>query len=236
MIEYKVCMLQLLSYNVQYGKKMNEIRNWLGGLPKQPDVLCLQEYPQPHVKKSNSLHSLGYTCHFAESFTKQGVAYGELTAYQPKSLSLDSHYALSLGSSKLENRITNNTGQRTALVTTFTYKKRKVAVANIHLICFGLNKKRRNQLQLILDTLSQPTQAVILGDFNYPNHIAGSGLTKFMRANNFHSAGDNLHTHSLLGINQQVDYAFLRACEARDVRVEAINYSDHKPMFVTVKM
>lgn len=53
-------MHELLSYNTQYGKRLDEINGWVERLPQQPDIICYQEYPEDKVDNANPLKSSGY--------------------------------------------------------------------------------------------------------------------------------------------------------------------------------
>jgi endonuclease/exonuclease/phosphatase family metal-dependent hydrolase len=225
-------MLNLLCYNVEYGTYLDEIITWLSGLPKQPDIICLQEYPQARVKKSNPFHMLGYDCKFAPSFIKQGKTYGELTAYNSKHLLLARSEIVNLGDSKWENLITKNTGQRSALITHFVHRRKKIVIANLHLTWFGLHRKRKNQLKMVIDMVKNYKTTMMVGDYNYSSLILGGGLSHFMADHNFSPTNHTFSTHRLFGLDHQVDYAFHRNCQMIGVKVEPIHYSDHRPMLI----
>ena len=77
MIYYFLMAIEIISYNVQQGIKIKAISSW--AVDKDPDVLCLQEFPE------NAFDGFApkYRKIFAASFNKKGLVYGELITYKP---------------------------------------------------------------------------------------------------------------------------------------------------------
>src|SRR3989344_2473372 len=93
-------MLRALSYNIEHGKNIDQAGEWFMSLNPKPDILCLQEIPQKKASQFQKfLDKHGYSHKYAPSYTKKGITYGELTAYNTKSVLLVFSKVVELGSS-----------------------------------------------------------------------------------------------------------------------------------------
>ena len=227
---YDCTMRALLTYNTQYGKNLSQINKWIEGLPKKPDVICLQEYPYDHLD-NNSLAVQGYRFEFAPGLVKRGRTFSELTAFK-SDLSLVASEVIDLGVSNLGKRVFRLSGQRSALITKFRAQGEGFAVANIHLEWLAPHSARRDQISLILKALGDTQSALIVGDFNYSDLVVGRGLIDYLAKHGFSLAGDRLKTHTIFGVKHQLDYVFQRSCTIGEVKVIDVDFSDHLPMIV----
>ena len=227
-------MIRVLSYNIRYGKKLNDIFAWLAPLYKEYDVICLQEYPQSKQSLLAKHFDRQYQFVFSHGFTTKKDTFGQVTLYDSSRLRSDNSTVVQLGKNSVEDVVHRNKGQRTALITKLVNGEGGILLVNTHLACLAVNGERRKQLQLIVDHLhtihDQKTQAkVILGDFNYTSLLRQRSLAKFMTKNNFENAYKK-STHKMLFIKHQLDYAFYNNCHIRNVEVEKVRFSDHYPV------
>ncbi|MBI4004800.1 endonuclease/exonuclease/phosphatase family protein [Candidatus Roizmanbacteria bacterium] len=228
-------MLSLLSYNIFYGRKLDLIAQWLTN-HKPFDIMCFQEFPKdaiPVFTQQWRGRKLQYN--YAESFSKRGKSYGELTLFDSSKLQLKTSHIVPLGGSKFEDRIFAVKTARTALITTFSYNNTPITLVNTHLICVHFNSVKRKQLQMILNHMndhipSSSHSQLILGDFNYSSLIRQKKFMRFMEGYGFTSAYRG-KTHRFYYIPHQVDYIFSKHCNVADVVIEtAIRFSDHLPV------
>ncbi len=236
-IWYNLRILELISYNIAWGKKLDEAGEWIMKLNPKPDILCLQEIPNrrlPTFKKVLDLH--GYSYKFAPSFTKKGVTYGQLTAYNKAKISLVFSQIVDLGTSILAKLISRHNSKWRSLLTVFKFDKKLFIVVNVHLLPQALNGRRRKQLEMaiealrLLNFLDIPT--LIVGDYNYSSLIGRGGLIRFMAKHGFEIGNKKrVITHRKWRIPHQTDYVFTRNCEIKSIKSERIKFSDHYPMF-----
>lgn len=228
-------MIEALTYNVEYGKRLPEVYAWLSDLPSKPDIVCLQEFPKDQI---STLRRLGlydrFGYHFAPAQTHKGAVYGQLTAYDKEKLVSRRARYIDLGEHRLERIYRRlSPSRRSALFTTFHSIHGVFTMVNIHLVAVGTNAHRRGQLARILREVNgDPT--VILGDYNYTDLIAGDGLARYLGAYGFQKAGEKMRTHRYRMISQQLDYVFYSDCTVENVRMESVPYSDHYPVFARV--
>lgn len=226
-------MLEILSYNVQYGRDLERIIKWIKKAKNSPDIVCLQEFPLNRLDDlSLILRDTTYAFKFAPSFIRNKIRYGELTAFNSDKVRLVGTRIIDLGYSKLDNFIFRYKSFRSSLITDFVHKKRKFTVINVHLPWLGLQRKRKKHLKIIIERLNNKMPTIIIGDYNYSSLFGTKGLVKFMRTHNFHMAGEKLITHKLWKIPQQVDYAFYRDLKINTIKVEKVKYSDHYPILI----
>lgn len=226
-------MHELLSYNIQYGKNLNQINRWIGELPKRPDIICYQEYPEDQLSESDSLRTLGYSYEFARGLVKHERAYGELTAYKEDKYKLKVSKVIDLGVSELEKRVFGHSGQRSALVTSLEVNGQEFIIANLHLLWLAVHERRKKQIGMVIKEIEDDKPALIIGDFNYSSLVAGKGLSKFLSKEGFTPAGGKIATHKFFGIQHQLDYIFQRNCSVAEVSVGDVKLSDHSPVFVS---
>ena len=197
-----------------------------------PDILCYQEIPDTYANNI-SIIPPGYRSVYAPAWMKKGIMYGQLTAYNPNTVSFQLNRIVNLGTSIWERKLFRQTGERTGLLTLFESGGHLFNIINIHLVCLARNKTRRNQLNQIIESLNDhTTPTIIVGDYNYSNILQWRRLRSYMMKRGFIQAGSSHNTHRLLFLNHQLDYAFHRNCEIHSVTVGERVYSDHAPLFV----
>lgn len=229
----------LISYNILFGKKVDKIFAWLKTLNNTPDFICFQEFPQNAINeiKTNLSKIANYDLAFAPSFRYKNLQYGELTVYNCDKFNLTESITLALSSDLRLQKIIRVSGQRTALLTTFKIDDVKFTLANIHLPWLCRNTVRLKALAGIMAKLEENQPSLIVGDYNYSNIFDNTGLYELMAKNHFIPGGGYFITNSLFGlVNQQLDYAFARNSEAKIVNVAKLDYSDHYPLFLDIKM
>lgn len=234
-------MLSVLTYNIQYGRKLSSIIQWLNSLEKLPDILCFQEFPDP-----TSLRLLlglrgareNYDLRFVQSLIKKRKFYGQLTLYNKKILTLIKHTDVHLGNSKLEKILSFQSKGRNALITSFRYKNKVFELINAHLTAFHLNETRRRQILMIMDSIKEGTEkipTIFLGDLNYSSLLRQSKLIDLMKKYGLENAF-SLKTHKLFFLRHQLDYVFYKNCQIVNPEVIKINYSDHYPVQFQLKL
>lgn len=234
-------MLSVITYNIHFGQKLSQITQWLHKHQKQFDILCFQEFPEEQIKPFLKTFSQTFAHIYAPGFRIRRGTFGELTLICKDSVSLISSQIVDLGErSFYENTLWRTIGSRTALVTVLQYKKKKIVIANTHLICFTSNKKRRNQITRLLKVLNplvrnDTSPIVILGDFNYTSLIRQKVLFEFMEKEQFENAFEK-PTHEHLFVRQQLDYVFYKNCAVKDIEIEKLHFSDHYPVKLTMEV
>ncbi len=232
-------MLQALSYNIEWGNKLGEAGEWLMALSPKTDILCLQEIPKnkiPTFKKLLDKH--GYDFKYAPSYTKSGITYGELTAYNNKNLKLVHSTVVDLGSSIVAKLISRHNSKYTSLLTVFKYKSKNIIVINIHLLPHALNGRRRKQLGIAIEALQLlkfvNIPSLIAGDYNYSSLTGRGSLIKFMAKHGFKIGGKKVVTHKKWKIPHQTDYVFYRNCKVKNIKSTQIKFSDHYPIIFDI--
>ena len=235
-------MLKILSYNIEWGRKVDEAGEWIMNLNPAPDIICLQEIPQnkvPSLKKSFENH--GYDCKYAPAYTDHEIVYGELTAYNTKKVTLVFSKVVELGSSIVARLVSQHNSRYTSLLTVFKHKNKTFIIINIHLLPFVLNGKRRKQLGIAIEALTLlryiNIASLIVGDYNYSSLIGRKGLIKFMATHGFSIGGKKkVITHKKWRIKHQTDYVFYRHCTVKNLLSEKVKFSDHYPIFFNLEL
>lgn len=233
-------MISLLIYNIEMGRQLPKILQWIESLGQLPEIICFQEFPEVQIESFiKSFDHGNYQHQYAPSFQKRHHTYGQLTLYpvswvnQKQMISLKKSFLIDLGLSTGEKILFRNKGNRSSLITVFTYKRKSFAIANSHLTLLHVNKKRRMQLQIIMEklekNLSSSLPQIILGDFNYSSLIRQKKLIQFMEKNQFRNAY-KLKTHRILFFHHQLDYVFYKNCTVKDAVVTKLRFSDHYPV------
>lgn len=234
-------MLSVLSYNILFGKHVEEIVRWITVQKKQFDILCFQEFPKEKirlVKKVLKPHSYAY----ASNVIYKGNDYGQLTVILNKKISLVDSTEIKLGTNVFEDKILRLRGERSSLFTKLRYNRKEIFLANTHLIAFAFNALRRKQLAMVVEHLenvspkkkSLPT--LVLGDLNYSSLFKREKLFTYMQKNGFTNAHRHT-THTLLFLKQQqLDYIFYKYCKVSNIRILKETFSDHFPMICTVSL
>lgn len=231
-------MLEVLSYNIQFGQKLDEIIAWLNSLSKPFDILCFQEFPKAKLSHfQKSLKDFSYTDQYASSFIRKNNDYGELTLIHNKKISLLDSQIVQLGTSVFEQKLFGLRGQRSALFTKLSYNENVFYLVNTHLIAFSTNKQRRGQLSKIIEQLDQrnTSPVLILGDFNYTSMVRQYKLLELLQNNGF-TNGHKEYTHKIFFIDHQLDYLFYKSCKIRNLKIPQLTFSDHLPMIFSLQV
>lgn len=224
-------MVSLVTYNIQFGKRLAKITNWLGNLPQKPEILCFQEFPSDATPALTRALGKSVDFVFAPSIYRRKI-FGELTVFDRRKFSLRKSASLSLMNAVGEKLLFRGRVKRSSEVTTFDSNYGEFTVANVHLAFASTNKLRLMQLSQILDVISLKNHPQILvGDLNYTSLLGIRKLVSFMRKNQFSLAG-RFSTHRLLFLRQQIDYVFHKQCEILHSEVIRVKYSDHFPTWV----
>ncbi|HSA83816.1 MAG TPA: endonuclease/exonuclease/phosphatase family protein [Patescibacteria group bacterium] len=228
-------MLTVLSYNILFGNRIEEVIGWLVSSQKKYDILCFQEFPRakmPLVQKMLNPYVVSY----ASNVIYQGKDYGQLTVLQNKDSQLIEAVELQLGTNFFEDKVLRLRGQRSSLITKVRYGKKTILLANTHLIAYASNKLRRKQLSMVLEHIerisqeTKPSPTILLGDFNYSSLLRRQKLFSLIKKYGYTNAHRE-NTHRLLFVkHHQLDYIFYRNCNVSDVTLLKESFSDHLPM------
>jgi phosphoglycolate phosphatase len=226
-------MLSVISYNIQKGKKLQKIISWLRGLEVLPDIFCFQEFPFDEIKifLSSVAKKQAYEYKFAIGFVRKGKKYGQLTLVRKGVFTIEDYGVVPLGKSTLENRVTRDKSQRSALDTMISQEKKRFLLVNIHLVCLSLNRSRIKQAKKVLTEIKKinpegNTPTIVLGDFNYSTLTRQQQLVKIMQQQGFLNAYKK-YTHRLFYLKHQIDYVFYKNCFVDGVQVVKLPLSDH---------
>lgn len=228
--------MSILTYNIRYGDKLNEIIRWVKARDAFFDIICFQEFPIAEIKTFLSvIEATSFDYRFSNGFKKKNKQYGQLTLFQRNKITLLDETVLSLGPSVIER--SKKRGERSSLVTRFIYEKKEFLLANTHLVCFALNSKRLLQLEKIIahfkQTADKNLPILLVGDFNYNSIIGQKRLLNYMEGHGFINAYKT-HTFKVLFLKYQLDYVFYKNCQIQDVDVLKLNFSDHFPAEFTL--
>lgn len=234
-------MLKVLSYNIEWGKKLPQLSEWMMALSEKPDIICFQEMPYKKIASLNkTFEENGYAYKYAPSYTKNDNTYGELTAYKKSEIILDFSKVVELGSSIVAKLISRHNSRYTSLLTVFKYKKKNFIIINLHLLPHGLNGRRRKQLGMAIEALTLlryvNMPSLIMGDYNYSSLTGRGGLIKFMASHGFKIGGKKVNTHRKWRISHQLDYVFYRNCDIKNLETENVKFSDHYPFFFDLEL
>jgi endonuclease/exonuclease/phosphatase family metal-dependent hydrolase len=224
-------MLRIISYNIQYGFKIDEIYKWINSIEKKPDIICLQEFPIKEIESLNQItiyKDLGYA--FVTGLSRRGVPHGELTIFDTKNFNLKKSVEIDLGVDHVEKFYKRYPTKRSALITTFQKNNKQINIINVHLSAATLNSGRRKQIKTLMGKIDLD-RTIIIGDFNYSNLMGGKSLIQTMEYYKFKLAGEGLVTNKYKGkISQQLDYVFYRNLKLLDLKVFELKFSDHFPV------
>lgn len=262
--------LSLLTYNVLFNKAFTQLENILSEY--KPDVLCLQEVDTSE-ENLNKLAKFGYKlADYSNSFIMFGKVFGVSTYFnvklKTKKLKLVNTASFNLPKSLYEIFTTvikilkGGNKPRTILRTDFLLEdnKKTIAIYNVHLSVFGINRTRTKQLEKVLNhgLTENKFPLIITGDFNYfpyrrkklENLMMQYGFKEATRKINYtfrppdrKYAKYNLiqdlaakiirkYFHNRL----KVDYTFyknLRLIKAERIEIQ---FSDHYPLISTFKI
>lgn len=232
-----MAMLNVLSYNVHFGKHLEKIIYWLLQKPTF-DVVCFQEFPKHAISpflKAFSGAKYGYR--FAPFLQRRRTTFGELTLFRKDQLTLVKSLTVSLGINSGERVMLRARIPRTSLISILRYKKKTIVLVNVHLVNVAFNALRYKQITEIMSRLNRnSTQSVFLGDFNMSSMFGRRKLFALMEKSGFDMQKKRLSTHRFAGIKHQMDYIFWKGCRVNDLSVERVKFSDHYPISFTVSV
>lgn len=240
-------MLSGVTYNVFLGKRFKILFDWLLAENPWQDMYCFQEFPEDKIEDLKKLFvQQSYTFTFAPGWIWQERVFGELTVCNNRTLKNLKTETASLGGRgklffilvrdgmRFDTKIARAGVNRTALVTRFTFQDKPLTIVNTHLSADILNKQKLRQSQIVIDHLGKDSQAIVLGDFNYP---FGQGLQKLMLKNGLESKLNQTPTYEFLpGIYWQNDFIFQRGCNVQNIEVKKVTHSDHYPIFFKISL
>lgn len=224
-------MISLLSYNIQQGKRIRPIYNWIQSLSHFPDIFCLQEFPVSNIERLHEIVGSKYQSIFVSSIVRRKKVFGQLTLYNSRLLSLIDSRAINLPKGMGESKIFLRNIHRKSLTTKFvTRKNESFTLNNVHLVFAGSNALRLHQLTSIVGS-KEDSRHLVVGDYNYTSRLSNKPLFTTMATYGFTSALSG-STHRLLGVPQQLDYVFYRNLERVTAKILALRFSDHLPIMV----
>src|SRR5438046_1665928 len=130
-------MLSVIVYNIRYGRKLQQIAEWITISNKKFDIICFQEFPLAELDSFLKVIKKRYDYRFSQAFILKEKKYGQLTLFNKNKIQLLDGKAIALGPSILER--TKKRGERSSLLTRFKYNDKEFILANTHLICRALN-------------------------------------------------------------------------------------------------
>ena len=215
----------LLTYNVLFNRAFSKLEKILSKY--NPDILCFQEVDTGEENLIR-LEKYGYKlADYSNSLIKFGIVYGIATYYNPKKIKLLDTDSFDLPKSLYEVittafKILKGGGKpRTILRTDFELMKsnKKVAIYNIHLTLFGINRTRTKQLEIVLNHGLKETEVptIISGDFNYFPY-SRKKLEHLMNQYGFKEATKNLNYTFRIPDRKFGQYGFLQELGAKVVR------------------
>lgn len=221
-----------MTFNVQLGKKLDRIIEWLSHIPPV-DILCFQEFPRDKVAYFMQTIHKKYRYRFVQSLVWRKRVYGELTVYH-KEIACTSSSVLRLGISRFEHRVLKNTIPRSCLVTKFRFKNISFIIANVHLAAFAMNKYKYRQAEVVVQKLmKKKPPSIVLGDFNISSIVGKRKLTHLMHTYGYETERKRLLTHRVAVVKHQFDYIFTKQCRLDILSVVRVRFSDHYPVFAT---
>lgn len=210
---------------------MIKILSWLKR-NDHADIICFQEFPKDRIADcQNAFPENTYGYRFAPSLKKRHELYGELTLFRIDRMHLISSSSFPLRTTRLDRYSIGGVPNRSCLVTTFRWNRKKFRLANIQLSCYASNKTRYSQLTHIVHALGRNTvPSLIIGDFNMSSLLGRKRLFQLMEKNSYKTVEKYIATHRLLMVKHQLDYVFSRNCDVRRITVDRIRFSDHYPV------
>ncbi len=220
-------MIRILSYNVHFGKKLDEILLWFTTIPA-PDIVSFQEFPRDRIADIRALLPT-YRAAFAPSLYVRKKIFGILVLWSP-ALRFRSKKTMNLGVSRVEKAILRTHIPRTALLVRFS----SFVLVVPHLVSLATNKTRLTQVrQLISAAASTKKPVAIIGDFNIPSLLAKNVLVQFMAAYGY---ATHNRRHVTYRLGYQVDYAFGKNLTIDNFSVVRLRLSDHYPVEVGIAL
>lgn len=224
--------IRILTYNVQTGKKIDRIIDWLNRLP-DTDIICLQEFPKDKIEEC--IYLLGrvpYGYAFAEGFTFRKRMFGQLTLFRKDSVTDVSTETIRFDINRLERSILRTSVPRSCLVITCRFGTKRISLANVHIVALASNRVKFAQINALLESMQLKTpRVVLLGDFNISSILGKRKLFTIMKTAGYSAAQKKISTHRVGVIKHQFDYLFARQCSISDQRALKVRLSDHFPVY-----
>jgi endonuclease/exonuclease/phosphatase family metal-dependent hydrolase len=230
-------MIRVLTYNIEFGKNLEEIYKWLASQDQEIDIICLQEFPEKELVNINKIAFLRISKYFySRGLLRNKEQLGQLIIIKNPDFKMINENKIEIGVDNLERFYKKEPTKRSALSLIIEYKGIKFIIVNVHLSAMALNKTRKEQIAEIFKNIEDiPT--IILGDFNYSSLIKRNELVKFMSLNNFIEAGEKMITNLYKGkISQQLDYVFYKNLILENIEVKDVKFSDHYPIFAKFRL
>lgn len=231
--------LEILSYNIEFGRKFDDVVAWIESENLSPDIFCFQEFPEARIPFFKEfLQKRGYDYAFTPAIELNGIDLGELTAHKSSTLDLKAQKGMELGKYFWEKSRRRVKGERSALVTSYQYEGQYVALANVHLSNFSPHSMRYRQLDMVIKELQQHSEdAIIVGDFNYSSLFGVKRLFNFMSKYDYTIVGKRMITHKIFKrIPQQLDYVFQKGFIPEEINVLKVPHSDHLPLHMKLSL
>src|SRR5579871_3824756 len=108
-------MLSVLTYNIRFGKRLDEIMDWVASHKESFDIICFQEFPLAKLDIFLKLIANHYDYQFSQNFIRKKKTFGELTVFNTEKLQLIDSKTVTLGPSRLERSKVR--GERSSLLT-----------------------------------------------------------------------------------------------------------------------
>jgi endonuclease/exonuclease/phosphatase family metal-dependent hydrolase len=225
-------MLKIITYNIETGKNLEKIYQWIEQYRPNTDIICFQEFPEEELRNiTENIFLKNYSHSFSPGLKKNGNQLGQITLFKKEKYKLIEEYIIDIGHDDLEVFYKKTPTKRSVLVTTFEIDGRQFIVANIHLSAFAFNLKRRKQTKKVIEGLIESVPLILLGDFNYSSLFGSKAFINYMENLGLVLAGEKMITNKYKGIlKQQLDYVFYNGFKLNDIKVEELNYSDHFPV------
>lgn len=229
--------ITIMTFNVQFGKRLDYIIHWLRQAPGQ-DIVCFQEFPEDRIVYFiNELNNLSYGYRFARSLLRRHRVYGELTLFRTPDFRCTRSTVIEFGINRIEGRLFKGSFPRNCLICTLLNKKKIFVVGNAHMSALALNRLKYKEAELVVRMLeSRRYPSVILGDFNISSVLGKGKLVRLMEKYGFVTEKRRLSTHRIAVVRHQFDYIFAKRCEVANMTVQKVRFSDHYPVFAVVRI
>lgn len=231
--------LEILSYNIEFGRKFDDVVAWIEQEQMSPDIFCFQEFPEKRLSSfKDFLQKRGYEFAYTPAIELNGIDLGELTAHKTDTLELLAHKGMELGKYFWEKSRRRVKGERSALVTSYRYYDQFISLANVHLSNFSPHSMRYRQLDMVIKELKlHSDNAIIVGDFNYSSLFGVKRLFAFMDKYDYTIVGKRMITHRIFKhIPQQLDYVFQKGFIPQEINVLKVPHSDHLPLHMKLSL
>ncbi len=225
----------VLTYNLEFGKVTSKLPKIISRY--QPDIITFQEI-NTSPESLACMKRLGYSlADYANAFIKFNNIFGVATYYKKGSIRHIQSDSIDIPASMLEILTFIFRGgrrQRTILKTTFSIRRKKILIYNMHLTPYTTNKMRIKQIEEVLGSLRLGKYPIIaLGDFNYT--YWKRGLEDIFNKYNLSEATSRIsHTFKsgikIFTFNWKLDYIIYQNIKHISTQKINVRYSDHFPL------